>query len=83
MAEKKKVKRKRKWTWLRYRKGDHAHNLFYAAQHWIHENGGTAVVLSGISLMDQGAGRYQVCIGALGKMPEKKQKSGPAGKRPK
>lgn len=65
-------KKKRKWTWLRYRKGDHAHNLVCAAQHWIHENDGTAVVLGKIGLLDQGNGRYQVCIGALGKMPQKK-----------
>jgi hypothetical protein len=66
--------RKRKWSWLRYRKGDHAHNLVCAAQHWIHENGGSAIVLGGIGLMDQGGGRYQVCIGALGKLPSKKEK---------
>jgi hypothetical protein len=67
-------RRTRKWVWLRYRKGDHAHNLVCAAQHWIHEQGGTAVVLGGIGLLDQGHGRYQVCIGALGIMPVKKEK---------
>lgn len=66
-------KTKRKWTWLRYRKKDHVHNLICAAQHWIHENGCTAVVLGGISLLDQGGGRYQVCLGVLGKKPEKRK----------
>lgn len=60
-----------KWKWLRYRKRDHAHNLICAAQHYIHQNGGTAVVLGSIGLMDQGGGRYQLCIGALGEMPGK------------
>lgn len=73
MAKAKK-KRKARWSWLRYRKGDHAHNLVCAAQHYIHENGGTAVVLGGIGLMDQGGGRYQLCVGALGRMPPKKEK---------
>lgn len=78
MAKAKK-KRKAKWSWLRYRKGDHAHNLVCAAQHYIHENGGVAVVLGGIGLMDQGGGRYQLCVGALGRMPPKKEK--PDGKK--
>ena len=68
----KKTKRKRKWMWLRYRKGDHANNLVCAAQHWIHANGGTAIVIGSIGVMDQGGSRYQVCIGALGRLPQKK-----------
>jgi hypothetical protein len=67
------MKRKSKWKWMRYRKGDHAHNLVCAAQHWIHENGGTAIVIGGIGLIDQGKAKYQVCIGALGRMPKKKK----------
>lgn len=65
-------KRKRKWNWLRYRKGDLAHNVQVAVQRWIHGNGGTAVVLGGIGIMDEGGHRYQVCVGALGIIPEKK-----------
>lgn len=71
MAKAKK-KRKAKWKWLRYRKRDHAHNMVCAAQHWIHENGGTAVVIGSVGIIDEGEGRYQVCIGVLGKIPEKK-----------
>lgn len=67
-------KRKRKWTWLRYRKDDVNHNLLVAAQRWIHAHGGTAVVLGSIGVMDQGGHRYQVCLGALGRLPEKKEK---------
>ena len=67
-------KRKQKWRWLRYRKGDHAHNLLCAAQHWAHENGGTMVVEGPIGIMDQGGGRYQICVGALGVLPQKTMK---------
>lgn len=67
-------KRKRKWSWLRYRKNDLAHNVQVAVQRWIHANGGTAVVLGGIGVMDEGGHRYQVCIGALGILPKKKEK---------
>lgn len=69
-----KKKRKQKWMWLRYRKSDLAHNLQVAAQRWIHANGGTAVVLGRIGVMDEGGGRYQVCVGALGRLPVKKEK---------
>lgn len=67
--------RRSKWKWLRFRKGDHAHNLQCAAQHWIHANGGTAVVLGRIGVMDQGGCNYQVCIGATGILPIKKEKA--------
>lgn len=67
-------KRKAKWTWLRYRKGDLAHNVQVSVQKWIHANKGTAVVLGGIGIMDQGGGRYQVCVGALGAIPQKPEK---------
>lgn len=67
-------KRKRKWTWLRYRKNDLAHNVLVATQRWIHANGGTAVVIGSIGIMDEGQHRYRVCVGALGRLPEKKEK---------
>ena len=72
----KKRKHRQKWTWLRYRKNDHAHNLLVAAQKWIHANGGTAVLLGGVGILNEEnplvpgtAGKYQVCIGALGRIP--------------
>lgn len=75
---KKPKKRKRTWRWMRYRKGDVSHNLLCAAQRWIHANGGTAVVLGGIGLMDEEnpfldgtTGKYRVCIGALGLKPKR------------
>ena len=64
-------KRKQKWRWLRYRKNDLAHNVQVAVQRWIHANKGTAVVLGGIGIMDEGGNRYQVCVGAMGRLPEK------------
>jgi hypothetical protein len=77
MAKAKK-KRRAKWEWLRYRKGDHAHNLLCAAQRWIHANGGTALVLGSIGVMDENnpfvpgsKGKYQVCVGALGIKPKR------------
>lgn len=75
---KKAKKKKPRWRWMRFRKGDHAHNLIAAAQHWIHANGGTAVVLGGIGVMDEEnpflegtKGKYRVCIGALGQKPKR------------
>ena len=68
-------KKKAKWKWLRYRKGDHAHNMVCAAQHWIHENGGTAIVLGRIGVMHEGNMKYQVCLSALGVAPTKKKET--------
>jgi len=62
---------KRRMTRLRFRKNDPAHNLMAATQHWILANGGTAVVLGGVGLMRESEYKYQVCIGALGRAPEK------------
>lgn len=74
--------RKQKWCWLRYRKHDLAHNVQVAMQRWIHANGGTAVVLGGIGLLDEEnpfvpgtKGKYQVCVGALGVKPKPPQKT--------
>jgi hypothetical protein len=64
------TKGKHKWRWLRFRKGDHAHNLIVAAQRYIHANKGTAVVLGGIGIMHQGEFRYSVVIGATGRPPK-------------
>ena len=78
---KKAKKHKHKWRWLRYRKGDVSHNLICAAQRWIHANGGTAVVIGGIGILDEEnpflegtKGKYRVCIGALGIKPTKEKK---------
>lgn len=67
-------KRKRRWTWLRYRKGDVEHNVHVAMQRWIHANGGIAIVTGGIGVMDQGGGRFKVCFGVVGKPPTKETK---------
>ena len=73
-AERKRMKTKRRWRWLKFRKGDHAHNLIVAAQRWIHANGGTAVVLGGIGLMDDPIEfKYHVVISATGQKPKPKK----------
>lgn len=72
MAAKK--KRKRKWEWLRYHKNDLPHNMQVAAQRWIHANGGTAIVMGGVSLIElpgTRSGNYYVAIGCMGKRPVK------------
>lgn len=65
---------KRKWTYLRYRKKDLAHNILVSVQRWIHANKGTAVVLGGIGLQELGEFRYNIVIGATGRKPQKAEK---------
>lgn len=70
-------KRKTKWTWLRYRDGDLAHNVQVAIQRWIHANGGTAVVMSGVQVITMPGDRefnYHVAIHCTGQLPVKKEK---------
>ena len=66
------AKKKKRLIRLRFRKNDPAHNLLAAAQAWIIANGGNAVLIGGIWLMPEGPMKYRVCVGALGKYPEKK-----------
>jgi hypothetical protein len=66
-----KKKSKRRWSWLRYRKGDHAHNLIVSVQRYIHANKGTALVLGGIELIHVGPSRYKIAVPFLGIKPEK------------
>lgn len=67
-------KKKRNWRWLRFRKKDHSHNLLVAAQRWIHANGGTAIVLGGIGLMDGSLKySYNVVVSATGRKPQPKK----------
>jgi hypothetical protein len=74
----KKAKRKKKpaWRMMRFRikKEDPNHNLFAAAQRWIHANGGTSVVMGGVEVQDwsDGESRYKVALAVIGKRPEKK-----------
>lgn len=70
----KKKPRKPRLIRLRFRKNDPSHNLVAATQAWILANGGNAIVLGGISIMNEGALRYRVCIGALGRAPTKEKK---------
>lgn len=80
-----KKKRKREWSWLRYRKNDLAHNLQTAAQRWIHANCGTAVVMDGISIIEmpnEPPGNYYVAIGCLGIRPVKQTPAAQKAKRP-
>jgi hypothetical protein len=66
-------KRKPKWRWMKFRKNDPTHNLFVAAQRWIHAKGGTAVVMSGPEIQDwgEGLGKYRVALQIVGRAPKK------------
>ena len=76
---KKPTKKKQKWRWMRYRKGDVSHNLMCAVQRWVHVNGGTSIVMGGIAIADREnqfvpgtKGKYEVRINVLGQKPRKK-----------
>ena len=65
-------KRKRKWIWLRYRKGDVDHNLLVAAQRYIHAHKGTAVVIGHIKVIQMPGANpncYELAVGFLGLKP--------------
>jgi hypothetical protein len=57
---------------MRYRKGDLAHNLMCAAQHFIHANKGTAVVMGPIQVIEMPGARpgcYTIGVACLGQKP--------------
>lgn len=69
-----KKKRKPKWKWLRYRKGDLAHNFMVAAQRYIHGNGGTATILGPIQIIQMpgdNPAKFSLAMGCLGQRPTK------------
>ena len=66
--------KKSKLRMLRFRKGDYEHNIHAAVQHWVHANGGTAIVTGGIEIQwshPLEAHKYKVALGVVGKPPEK------------
>lgn len=67
-----KKRKKPKFIILRFRKDDPAHNLLAAVQHWVRANGGELILTGGIGVMDEGGSRFRVCVGCLGRQPEKK-----------
>jgi hypothetical protein len=71
MTKPKPKKRKPRWKMLRWRRGDHVHNIHVAVQRWIHANGGTLVVSGGLELQDwqEGLGKYRVALRCLGRRP--------------
>lgn len=69
-----KKKPKAKTIILRFRKNDPAHNLQAAAQHWLRANGGDAIVMGGIGILDEGAHKFQICVGIVGRKPVKENK---------
>lgn len=71
----KRKKRKKGLITLRFRKDDPTHNLLAATQHWIKANGGSAIVIGGIGLLREGEFKYRVCVGAMGRCPEKEPKN--------
>lgn len=76
---------KRKWSWMKYRKDDPAHNVMVAVQRWIHANKGTALVMSGVEVQDwgDGEGKYRVAVQILGVKPVKRKPAQPSGEREK
>ncbi len=76
-------RRKPKWTTLRFRKGDAAHNVMAAVQKWVRINKGTAVVMGGISVMEYGPYRYGVVVNILGQKPMKALAEGKKNARTK
>lgn len=72
------AKKKRKWRWLRYRKDDLAHNVQVAVQRWVHANGGTAIMTSGVQIVTfpgEGEFNYRVAIRCTGARPVMKEKA--------
>ena len=64
-------RKKRQYRVMRFRKNDPAHNLIAAAQHWLISKGAPPVLIGPIGLLPQGElNKFQVCVGALGRMPE-------------
>ncbi len=71
-------KRKRTPWCLRYRKNDPGHNMLVSTQRWIHANGGTALLLGGIDIVqlpEDNPLKYRVAVVAIGKKPSKKDKA--------
>jgi hypothetical protein len=68
-------RKKKRLTAMRFRKGDPAHNLLAATQHWVHANGGKLLVVGGIGLMSNNLDRYKfsVVVGCMGRKPEIKK----------
>lgn len=75
MTKEKKVKKRKKPSRiiLRFRKGDHSHNVMVAVQAWLRANGGYALVMGGIGIMRESSMKFQVCVGILGRAPVKKE----------
>jgi hypothetical protein len=73
-AARKKKRRKPKYIRMRFRKGDYAHNLQAAVQHYVHANGGALVIVGDIETQQwgEGPGHFRVAVRCLGRMPEKK-----------
>lgn len=64
--------KKPKYTTLRFRKDDPGHNLLAAAQRWLRHNGGEAVLLGGIGLMETHlSNRFYITVAAVGRPPQK------------
>lgn len=69
-----KPKKRKKWTWLRYRKNDLPHNVQVAVQRWVHGSGGTVTVMGGVSIIEMpGArpGQYYIAVACIGQRPLK------------
>jgi hypothetical protein len=60
---------------MRFRKGDPAHNLLAATQHWVKANGGDLIVVGGIGLIHNwDEHKFSVAVGCLGRKPKIEKK---------
>ena len=55
----------------RFRKNDHTHNMQVEVLRWVKANGGSAVVIGGVGLMQESPFNYFVCVKCTGVKPEK------------
>jgi hypothetical protein len=67
--------RKRRMV-LRWRRHDVTHNLLKATRDFVRARNGNLLIVGPIEIQDwmDGAGKFKVAIGCLGKKPEKQEK---------
>jgi hypothetical protein len=74
---KKSKKRKPRFRVMRFRKGDHSHNLLAAVQKYVHAHGGSLIVIGGIEVQrwpGDGEHKFKIAVGCLGTAPTKPEK---------
>jgi hypothetical protein len=79
---KKSSRKKPRFIRMRFRKGDPAHNLLAATQHWVMANGGSVAVIGGIEIQDwkESPHHFRIAVRCLGVAPPPKSPQEPAVK---